>query len=123
MLGRWSRLYGQPTPAERALEPAIAALGVPYRFQHPLWALAVFPDFVLLQQRVVIEVDDPSHDARAKKRKDEERTRKLRDAGWTVARCTNEDVLRDPLAPYQVVNRLMTQLGLTLRAAPPEPAG
>lgn len=120
MLARWARLYGKPTPAERALEPAIASLGVPYRFQHPLWALSCFPDFVLLDQRVVIEVDDPSHDARDKRRRDEERTRKLQAAGWRVVRCRNDDVLSTPLAPYQVINRLMAQLGLTLRTNPPE---
>lgn len=39
MLRRWAALYADPTPAEQAIEPAIASMGVPYRFQHPLWAL------------------------------------------------------------------------------------
>ena len=34
-LMRWAKLYSKPTEAETALEPAIASLGTPYRFQHP----------------------------------------------------------------------------------------
>jgi very-short-patch-repair endonuclease len=96
MLRRWAALYADQTPAEAALEPALASLGVPYRFQHPLWALRVFPDFVLHQHKLVIEVDDPSHARPAKKRADAERTRKIESAGWKVVRCTNEEALRDP---------------------------
>jgi hypothetical protein len=43
------------------LEPAVARLGVPYRVQNPHWAIHAITDFILLQQRVVFEVDDPSH--------------------------------------------------------------
>jgi very-short-patch-repair endonuclease len=96
MLSRWAKLYGSPTPAEAAIEPAIAELGVPYRFQHPLWALRVFPDFVLTAQKLVIEVDDPSHHTAAGRRKDAERTEKLTAAGWRVVRCKNDEALRDP---------------------------
>ena len=95
-LSRWAKLYSNLTPAERSLEPAIAALGQPYRSQHPLWALRVFPDFVLTRQRLVIEVDDPSHNTKAGKLKDAERTLKLERAGWRVFRCTNAEALTDP---------------------------
>lgn len=100
---RWAKLYSNQTPAERALEPAIAALGVRYRTQHPLWALRVFPDFVLLDQRVVIEVDDPGHRRTLQRRKDAERTKKLRSHGWRVVRVTNEEVLEDPHAALRRV--------------------
>lgn len=52
-----------------------------------MWALGCFPDFALPDQRVVIEVDDASHNRAAKKKADAERTRKLNGAGWTVVRC------------------------------------
>lgn len=122
---RWGRLYAQLTPAEAALEPAVAALGVPYRVQHPLFLLPphhlrYFPDFVLLEQRVVIEVDDPGHDRRVKRTADAERTAALRAAGWRVVRCTNEDALRYPFA---TVNKLMAQLQLPLVAEPRDRAG
>lgn len=95
---RWAKLYSNQTPAERALEPAIASLGTPYRCQHPLWALRLFPDFVLLEPKIVIEVDDPGHRRTAQKRKDAERTSRLRAAGWRVARAENDEVLANPRA-------------------------
>lgn len=112
LLKRWAKLYSQPTDAERAIEPAIASLGVPYRFNHPLWALAVFPDFILIRNKLVIEVDDPSHARPAKRKADAERTKKLNGAGWQVVRCTNDEALADP---YGTVDRLMALAGLDLR--------
>lgn len=111
-LANWAKLYSQQTEAEAALEPALASLGVPYRFQHPVWAAGVFPDFVLLKERVVIEVDDRSHRAKAKMKADAERTAKLERLGWRVVRCSNEDALENP---YRTVNHLMAQAGLPYR--------
>lgn len=108
MLKNWAGLYNG-TEAEWAIEAAIASLGRPYRWQHPLWALAVFPDFVLHADRVVIEVDDDGHHTAEGIEKDKARTAKLKLAGWRVVRCTNEEAIRDP---YGTVNRLMTELGL-----------
>lgn len=85
---------------------------MPYRFQFPLWGLGFFPDFVLLRQRIVIEVDDKSHRAPAKRKADALRTHKIESAGWRVFRCWNEEALADP---YGTVDRLMTAAGLTLR--------
>lgn len=100
-LTRWAKLYSQQTPAEAALEPAIAALGVPYRFQHPLWGLKYFPDFALIKQKIVIEVDDPSHSRPKKKREDAERTKRMAQHGWTVVRCTNDEALNDPIGTIE----------------------
>jgi very-short-patch-repair endonuclease len=108
-LSRWAKLYSNPTEAERALEPAIAALGLPYRFNHPLWALRVFPDFVILPLKLVIEVDDPSHNTSKKRKADAERTAKLKRAGWTVVRCTNAEALADPAG---TVDRLLRSLDI-----------
>lgn len=108
-LSRWAKLYSNPTPAEQALEPAIAALGIRYRFQHPLWGLRVFPDFVLLDHKIVIEVDDPSHRTSKKRRDDAERTSRLEAAGWRVVRCTNDEALEDP---YGTIARLLGPLGV-----------
>lgn len=109
---RWAKLYSSPTDAETALEPAIASLGIPYRFQHPLWGLSVFPDFVLLNDRVVIEVDDASHSTSAKRKADIERTAKLNKHKWTVVRCSNAEAIADP---YGTVDKLMTLLELPYR--------
>ncbi len=109
---RWSKLYSRPTDAETAIEPAIASLGVRYRFQHPMFGLRLFPDFTLHDYRVVIEVDDPSHCTKKKREADAERTERLTKAGWTVVRCTNDEATEDP---YGTVDRLMEEAGLDLR--------
>jgi very-short-patch-repair endonuclease len=98
MLTRWSGLYTNQTKAEKAIEPAVASLGVRYRTQHPLWGLRLFPDFVLLDHKLVLEIDDTSHNTKAKKKADLLRTEKLNKAGWIVVRCTNDEALSDPRA-------------------------
>lgn len=95
-LKNWAKLYTAPTQAELALEPAVAALGRPYRAQHPVFALGCICDFALLNERIVFEVDGKSHNGKAAKEKDRERTRKLEKLGWVVARCTNDEALDDP---------------------------
>lgn len=112
-LMRWAKLYTHQTDAEQALEPAIASLGVPYRFQHPLWGLSLFPDFVLLNDRIVIEVDDASHNTTKKKKEDIERTQKLIKHNWRVVRCTNQQATEHPV---DTINTLMESLGLPYRA-------
>lgn len=105
---RWAKLYSDPTPAERSLEPAVAALAVPYRFQHAMFGLRIFPDFALPTLKVVFEVDDPGHRRKAQKEKDAERTAKLERAGWKVVRCTNAEALADPVG---AVRRMITEAG------------
>lgn len=109
---RWSKLYSKPTSAEASIEPAIAALGVRYRFQHPLFGLRLFPDFILPDYRVVIEVDDRSHYTKKKREADAERTERLNSGGWKVVRCSNEEAEDDP---YGTVDQMMLEAGLSLR--------
>lgn len=109
---RWAKLYANPTDAEAAIEPAIASMGARYRFQHPLFGLRLFPDFILPDYRVVIEVDDRSHYTKKKREADAERTERLNNGGWTVVRCDNAEAEEDP---YGTVDRLMTEAGLRLR--------
>lgn len=94
---RWGKLY-KGTPAELALEDAVAELGVPYRTQFPgfMYGFRYFPDFLLPTLGLVIEVDDDSHSKSAKMVADEERTQKLGEFGFQVVRCTNDDALSDP---------------------------
>lgn len=109
---RWAKLYANPTDAEAAIEPAIASLGVRYRFQHPMFGLRLFPDFILPDYRVVLEVDDRSHNTKKKREADAERTERLNHGGWTVVRCSNEEAEEDP---YGTVDRMMQEAGLPLR--------
>jgi len=111
LLGYWQRLY-EMTDAERALEPAIAALGERYRSQHPFWPLKIFADFALLDRKLVIEVDGSSHNKPSQRKKDLEHTMALQVLGWRVVRVTNEDATR---CPADTVARAL------LRAAAPPP--
>lgn len=109
MAMRLSRLL-EGTPAELAIEDAIAALGVPYRFQFPgyRYGLRYFPDFYLPTLAVVIEVDDPSHDK--KEEADAERSRRIYEEwGATVLRVTNEDALT---SPDRAVKAVLREAGL-----------
>lgn len=96
LCGKWAQLYTGQTKAESALEPAVAALGRPYRFQHPFFGNHYFVDFALLEDKIIIEVDGKSHNSKAAKDADAVRTTTLEKLGWTVVRCKNEDAVRDP---------------------------
>lgn len=91
---RWWALYHKITPAEAAIEPCIAGLGVPYRFQYPI--LGFFADFALPAQKVIIEVDGSQHSTKRGAANDAKRTAKLVKHGWQVYRVTNETALSDP---------------------------
>lgn len=109
----WAAAYSNPTPAEKALEPYVAQLGVPYRFQHPIWSLSYRLDYALPTLGIAIEVDDPSHTAKRKRAADKNRTSRLAKAGWRVLRTTNEAVLADPAA---ALKKLLADAGVNLPA-------
>jgi very-short-patch-repair endonuclease len=106
MAMRWGKLY-KGTPAELALEEAVAELGVPYRTQFPgyLYGFRFFPDFLLPTLGLVIEVDDSSHKKADKILKDADRTEALEARGWQVVRCTNEEALDDPRGAVRAMLR------------------
>lgn len=97
MSARAGKLYRDITPAEICMEEAVAELGVPYRIQFPfyLWGVRYFPDFLLPTLKLIIEVDDESHNRAKKKEADDNRTAELNALGWTVVRCTNSEALTD----------------------------
>lgn len=95
-LSNWARLYTTPTVSEDAIEPAIAALGKPYRSQHPIFAVHAIVDFALLDDKIIIEVDGKSHRSPAAKAADRVRTLKIEKFGWIVVRCTNEEAQSEP---------------------------
>ena len=95
LLKNWAHLYSNPTPAELILEREICLLGMRYRAQHPIWQIGAIVDFALLDERVVIEVDGPSHLSPEAIKKDHVRTTKLNALGWQVVRVTNQDVFKN----------------------------
>lgn len=107
----WGRLY-KGTPAELAIEPAVAAIGLAYRTNLPgfLFGFRFFPDVFIPQLGLVIEVDDSSHNKADKIAADAERTSYLVGKGWRVARCTNKEALEDP---HGTVQGLLRAMGIT----------
>jgi very-short-patch-repair endonuclease len=108
---RWGKLY-KGTPAELALEPAVAALGIAYRTQLPgfLYGFRFFPDVFIPQLGLIIEVDDRRHDKADKIAADAERTEQLEAHGWRVVRCTNDEATQDP---HGTLSRLLRVAGIT----------
>lgn len=109
MASRFCSLY-TGTPSEHALEPHVAALGLVYRTNFPLylWGLdSAFPDFIIPALGVIIEVDGPDHDLPKKKASDAERTARLEALGYIVIRCGNWEAVN---APATVIRRLFNSL-------------
>jgi very-short-patch-repair endonuclease len=113
LLRYWARLYNKPTEAEKAIEPAIASLGERYRSQHPFFALRHIADFVLLDRKLIIEVDGKSHSAPKQIKKDLEHTIALKALGYEVIRVTNEQAMA---APWETVLAALSQKPETLDA-------
>lgn len=112
LLGYWYKLYNEPTAAELHFEPAVASLGLPYRFQHPC-SNKYFLDFALPTLKINIEVDGDSHYKPAQKKKDAEKTKFLEERGWRTVRVRNEVVMADP---YGAIDRIMEKLGFPYRS-------
>ena len=115
-LSKWWTLYFKEPVAERAIEPAIASLGRRYRSQHPFLGGRYFGDFVLLDDRLIIEVDGDSHRKKGAPEADRARDERLAEDGWQTLRCTNAEALA---APYDTVDRLLTRAGLPWRTRRP----
>lgn len=130
----WWFLATRMTAPERALEPAIAALGERYRAQWLFLGLPVarknktcIADFVLLDRQLVIEVDGASHDDPKQKLKDLENAVALKKLGWDVYRVSNARTLADPegtveaalTAPRKALAELEGALEQHLRDFPP----
>lgn len=106
MLRYWAYGYQNPTDSELAIEPAIAALGKRYRFQHPFFKLHHMADFALLDDKIIIEVDGASHSTNKQKLKDLKYRVALEAMGWRVMRCSNEEA---QVRPKETVARLIAQ--------------
>jgi very-short-patch-repair endonuclease len=66
-----AQLRKQATPAENLFRANLAALGLPYRFQHgffkPRYRIV---DFYLPDQDLIVEIDGPYHDSEADRQQD-----------------------------------------------------
>jgi len=76
--------------------------GVKFRRQHPLGPYVV--DFVSLERRIVVEVDGGQHGEDEGRKRENERTTWLQNAGYQVLRFWNNEVL---LNTEGVLERMM----------------
>lgn|SRR5512134_435401 len=109
----WASLIRNQTPAEHALEPIVAGLGLPYRFQYLVPGTMKIADFALPHEKILIEVDGSSHDSVKAKAADAERDASMARMGWRTVRLTNaqaHSLGRE--FPPDAVQSLRARLGL-----------
>ena len=84
------------TQAERLLWEALRArrLGG-HKFTRQLNIGPYFADFACREHKLVVEVDGATHGDAAEIAHDERRTAYLREQGWRIHRCWNDDVFNN----------------------------
>ncbi|MDJ0567924.1 MAG: DUF559 domain-containing protein [Pleurocapsa sp. MO_192.B19] len=90
------RLRKNMTPAEKQLWEALRNKqldGLKFRRQHPVGNFIL--DFYCPACKLVIEVDGKIHDRPSQINRDNARTAKLMEYGYTVLRFRNEQVMKD----------------------------
>lgn len=85
-------------PRQTALEPHIAALGLPYAAQYPFPGVYAVVDFIIKPWNLIIEIDGKEHLKGEKLLKDQARDAKLAAMGYTTVRLSNDEVDKDPKA-------------------------
>lgn len=90
-----NRLRKEMTKAEACLWKYVLRAGkmksYPFRRQRPV--LKYIADFMCKELMLIIEVDGSSHELEEVRKNDEQRQKALEEAGFTVLRFTNEEVL------------------------------
>jgi very-short-patch-repair endonuclease len=96
-----------PTDAEKVLWEHLRAkqLSVKFNRQHIIGDYIV--DFVCIEKKIVIEVDGGYHSEYEQIDKDENRTQRLNDWGFSVIRFKNEEILGDI---SNVLNKIKSRL-------------
>jgi very-short-patch-repair endonuclease len=94
-----AQLRKQATPAENLFRAHLAALGLPYRYQHGFFKPDYrIVDFYLPEQNLVVELDGEYHDHEEDLRRD----RELQNTeGVRVLRLTNEQVISGQIPHLQ----------------------
>ena len=95
LLDKAREMRKNPTEAEAVLWNYLSGnkLGVHFRRQHPVFGY--IPDFVSLNDKIIVEIDGGYHMDGEQPEKDAERTNYLNSIGFVVLRFTNEEVLCD----------------------------
>ena len=110
-----ARMILHQTKAEAAIEPQLAKLGIPYRFQWIPAKTKFIVDYAWLAPKVILEVDGKDHLELEKLLKDKARDATLVKLGWTVFRITNEEALSNPSRAFAklVGQGFLSALGVT----------
>ncbi|MFI5384956.1 MAG: endonuclease domain-containing protein [Fimbriimonadales bacterium] len=106
---RARELRRNATKAERLLRHHLCGKredSLRFRFQHPVGPYIV--DFYCSAAKLVIEIDDWSHDDTY--RYDIDRKRWLGTEGYDIVRFTNAEVLADPRLVAEAITRLASEL-------------
>ncbi|GBE23627.1 hypothetical protein BMS3Bbin01_03012 [bacterium BMS3Bbin01] len=88
---RAHELRGHLTPAEAKVWGAIKAKGTGARFRRQVPIGPWIPDFACLDLKIIIEIDDHSHDWRD----ETARIAHFESQGFVMLRFTNEEVAKD----------------------------
>jgi DNA ligase-associated DEXH box helicase len=95
------------TEAEDVLWQHIRNKKLDYKFRRQHLIESYIPDFVCLDQKLVVEVDGEYHETAEQQQLDQQRTEYLKSKGYNVIRFTNEKVLQDT---ESVVDQIKTTL-------------
>ena len=109
LLERAKEMRKNPTPAEDKLWQALRRknLDVKFRRQHPVYKYIV--DFICLEKKLIIEVDEKIHDYQLDK--DAQRTLELEQKkGFTVIRFTNDEVISNLEAVIKKIEDILDSL-------------
>ncbi|MBR2233400.1 MAG: endonuclease domain-containing protein [Prevotella sp.] len=99
-----------PTEAEKLLWQYICAkqLTVKFNRQHIIGDYIV--DFVCIEKKLVVEVDGGYHSEYEQIEKDEFRTERLNEMGFTVIRFSNEEVLGNTPSVINIIKNKLSEI-------------
>ena len=99
-----------PTEAEKLLWQYICAkqLTVKFNRQHLIGDYIV--DFVCIEKKLVVEVDGGYHSEYEQIEKDEFRTERLNEMGFTVIRFSNEEVLGNTPSVINIIKNKLSEI-------------
>ncbi|MDR0688618.1 MAG: class I tRNA ligase family protein, partial [Prevotellaceae bacterium] len=91
-------------------------LGLKFRRQHPVGEF--IPDFVCINQKLVVEVDGEYHNEKEQQAYDAQRTEYLNSLGYSVIRFTNDEVLYSTKKVVEKIKNTLSALPLSFGEGP-----
>jgi len=104
----------RPTEAENILWQLLRGKKTGYKFRRQHLVLNYIPDFICLEKKLIVEVDEKYHNGIEQQQLDEERTAYLKSHGYAVLRYTNDEVLRNPEKVINVIKQYLDKSSLSL---------